>query len=326
MQNAQCPFVSVIVATKNRKWMLEQLLDSIDEQKYPRDRFELILVDDGSTDGAWEWVQEAKARFRFQLRIFQNDKPTGGPATPRNLGIRHAQGEIIAITDSDCVATPEWIAEAVCQFAAGIGLVQGKTIPHPDDPRKMFSTTNTISTVNGDSCNIFYTREALDRVGYFSSEFLGSDSRFSMYGDDVDLAYRVKEASYGAVFAEKALVMHHIVPLTFWEWLLRPRSAITGPFLVRRHPQIRKELLFLRYFVNRTTASFDLLILGAALAIVWTPWWLLLGMPFFTGKYREGNSLNPVKQVLRVFGGLLRSSVTFGALVYGSIRARTVLL
>jgi glycosyltransferase involved in cell wall biosynthesis len=326
MRIAQFPFVSVIVATKNRKRMLGQLLESIDRQTYPRDRFELILVDDGSTDGAWEWVREAKPHFNFQLRIFQNDKPTGGPAAPRNLGIRQAQGEIIAITDSDCVVAPEWLAEAVSQFEAGIGLVQGKTIPHPDDPRKMFSTTNIISTVNGDSCNIFYTRAAIDRAGYFSCEFLGGNSRFSMYGDDVDMAYRVKEAGYTAIFAEKALVMHHIVPLTFWEWLLRPRSAITGPFLVRRHPRIREELLFLRYFVNRMTASFDLLVLGAVLASFWTPWWLLLGMPFLVGKYREGDSLNPAKQVLRVFGGLLRSSVTFGALVYGSIRARTVLL
>jgi glycosyltransferase involved in cell wall biosynthesis len=326
MQAAQFPFVSVIVATKNRKGMLEQLLESINQQSYARDRFELILVDDGSTDGAWEWVQQAMPQFSFQLRLFQNDKPTGGPATPRNLGIRHAKGEIIAITDSDCVVSPMWLTEAVSLFAPTIGLVQGKTIPHPGDRRTMFSTTNTISRVNGDSCNIFYTREAIDRVGYFSSEFLGGDSRFSMYGDDVDMAYRVKEAGYAAVFAEKALVMHHIVPLTIWEWLVRPRSAITGPFLVRRHPRIREELLFLHYFVNRMTAFFDLLVVGIVLTILSTPWWLLLGMPFLIGKYTEGDSLNPIKQILRVFGGLLRSSVTLGALVYGSIRARTILL
>ena len=321
------PFVSVIVASKNRKVMLKQLLDSFTELDYPRDRFEVLLIDDRSTDGAWEWVNEAAGTYPYELRIFRNEQNTVGPATPRNTGIVASHGSIVAFTDSDCVVSAKWIREAVSCFAPGVGLVQGKTLPHPEDPNSMFSATNIVLKVNGDSCNIFYTREAIDAVGgRFSTGFIPGWPELAMYGDDVDLAYRVKEAGFKTAFAPDALVYHHIVKLSFRQWLLRPQSAITGPFLVRRHPSIRNELLFLRYFVNPMTALFDLALVGCVAALLVHPWFAVASVPFFAGKYLESSSKNPVLRLMRVGGGTMRSAVTFLALLRGSILARTVLL
>lgn len=219
------PIVSVIVASKNRKEMLRQLLESFAALTYPRDRFEVLLVDDGST---------------------------GGPAAPRNLGIQASRGEFLAFTDSDCVVLPQWLSAAVPCFGPGIGLVKGKALPHPADPKALFSTSNTILAVNGDSCNILYTREAIEKTGGgFSANFIDG-----------------------------------------WP----------HPFLVRRHPSSRKELLFLRCFVDPMTALYDLASASVFLAVLLHQAWLVLSLPFFVGKYVESSSRNPVFRLLRVAG------------------------
>lgn len=321
------PFVSVIVAYKNRRAMLAELLHSFTALRYPRDRFEVILIDDRSTDGAWEWLNQNVHRFPFNLRIFRNQLDTVGPATPRNIGIAASQADILAFTDSDCVVSSGWLDNAVSCFKPGVGLVQGKTLPDPRDPKLMFSATNIVLKVTGDSCNILYTREAILAAGAcFSSDFIPGWPHLAMYGDDVDLAYRVKEAGFEAVFSPEALVYHHVVKLDFLQWLKRPKSAITGPFLVRRHPSIRKDLLYLRYFVNPMTALFDLAVCAVFAGWLIHPVWILLTLPFLAGKYIESNSKNPFIRLLRVGGGTMRSAVTFVALIIGTIRSRTVLL
>ena len=318
-------FVSVIVATYNRKSLLPDLLASLDKQTYPH--FEVIAVDNASSDGTWEWLVDAENRYHYPLRILRSPVWEPGPAGPRNLAIAQARGSIVAITDSDCVAAPDWIERGVRHFRGDTGFVQGKTIPHPEDPRPMFFTTGSVDDATGDTSNIFYLRKALEQVGGFAADFMGRPTRYSMYGDDVDLAYRVREAGYEAVFAEDAVVMHHIVPLTLRQWLLRPLSAVTGPFLVRRHPRIRRELLFLHFFVNRITALFDLFLAGLVAGVFWSPFCLLLCVPFLVAKYREPDGpMNPAKRILRTCGGSVRSFVTFGALLCGSIRARSLLL
>ena len=319
------PFISVVIATYNRKPLLVQLLDSLACQTYAH--FEAIVVDDCSDDGTWEWLSVVAGQYRYPLHILRSPVREGGPAGPRNRAIQRAAGEIIAITDSDCVVTPEWLEYGVRRFGDSTGFVQGKTIPHPDDPRPMFFTSGAVDGPTGDTSNIFYRRSVLGQVGGFSSDFMRGPSRYSMYGDDIDLAYRVREAGYEAVFAEDCVVMHHVLRLTLRQWLLRPLSSVTGPFLVRRHPRIRRELLFLRYFVNRMTALFDLFLLGVCAAPFLGPIWLILCVPFLVAKYREGGGqANPAKRILRIVGASARALVTFGALLCGSIRARSLLL
>ncbi|MEP6714780.1 MAG: glycosyltransferase family A protein [Terriglobia bacterium] len=323
--NSGQPFISVILATYNRKRMLVELLESLANQTY-RD-FEVMVVDDCSNDGTWEWLYANTGAFSFPLRIHCMPGRSGGPAAPRNFAIPQAIGSIIAFTDSDCVTTPEWLARGVSHFAETTGFVQGKTIPHPGDPRPMFFTAGEVTAPTGDTSNIFYRREALEQAGGFSSDFMDGPSAYSMYGDDIDLAYRVREAGYGAEFAPDAVVMHHVVPLTLKQWLLRPLSAITGPYLVRRHPRIRSELLFLRYFVSRMTALFDLFIVGLLSGALLSIWCLLLCLPFLIAKYREGGvHMTVVSRTLRLGGASVRSLVTLGALLCGSFRARSLLL
>src|SRR3990172_1947954 len=100
--------VSVIVPAYNAQKTIGQCIDALLVQKYPRENYEVIVIDDGSTDGTAEVAKAYPVKYLYQINQ--------GPATARNVGVREALGEIILFTDSDCVPFDNWIAEMVKPF------------------------------------------------------------------------------------------------------------------------------------------------------------------------------------------------------------------
>ena len=96
--------------TYNAKDDLKECLQSLDTQDYSER--EIIVVNDASTDGTSEYLKHFKQNARTDITIIANATNLG-VAGARNAGIKHAMGDIIAFTDSDCVADPEWISELV---------------------------------------------------------------------------------------------------------------------------------------------------------------------------------------------------------------------
>ena len=96
------PSVSVVIATYNRANFLPETIDSVLNQRFQD--FELIVVDDGSTDNSREGLRRYEPRVRY---IYQENH---GPSAARNLGVRHAKGAWIAIQDSDDLCAPEHLA------------------------------------------------------------------------------------------------------------------------------------------------------------------------------------------------------------------------
>jgi glycosyltransferase involved in cell wall biosynthesis len=314
-------FVSVITPTHNRRDMLGELLESLEKQSYPHDSFEVLVVDNSSTDGTIELLEQRARELPYRLRYFV--KENRGATALRNLGLKHAVGDIIAFTDSDCVVTPEWIEQGVRSFTDGIGLVQGRTLPVPGDARPILFKTLNITTEGPayETCNMFYSREALQCVGGFDEEF-----EQQPWGEDADLAFRVKRARYKTAFSPAALVYHQIFPLQFRQWLLEPRRFYRWPYLVRKHPELR-QFLCCRFFLNRMTAWFDLGLVGLIGSAFLGPWPLVLILPFLVAKFREGGEhLGLVLRLIRVGAGTLRGFVIFGALLVGSVQFRRVLL
>ncbi|MDS1309934.1 glycosyltransferase [Marinobacter xiaoshiensis] len=99
------PFCSVIIPAFNEEKDIETCLISLTNQTYPKDRFEIIVVDNGSTDK----TKEIAATYADLVL----DKPEGNVGAVRNFGITHASGEIIICTDADCVVPPNWIETGV---------------------------------------------------------------------------------------------------------------------------------------------------------------------------------------------------------------------
>ena len=113
---------SVVVPTHNRKALLRRCLRALVHQQYPD--YEIIVVDDGSTDGTGDMVQREFPQVRYIRQ-----EPTLGPAAARNRGVHVARGEIVAFTDDDCVPPPDWLARLAQGFAdypqaAAVGGIQ----------------------------------------------------------------------------------------------------------------------------------------------------------------------------------------------------------
>jgi glycosyltransferase involved in cell wall biosynthesis len=315
------PFVTVIIPTFNRRKLLAGAVEALFHQTYPVDRFELIVVDNGSTDGTAEWAAALSPPFRF--RFLLNETPFRVPGQSRNIGLAHAEGEIVAYTDSDCVPCPEWLAEGVAALMADlkIGLAQGMTVPADEEKPVVYRTISVLShKAYFETCNIFYRTEALRKVGGIHRDFI---ERYPppYFGEDTDLGYRVLEAGYRQVFVPAAQVNHRIHKHKLKNWIREPLVSLSWPFLVRKHPRIRRDLLFLGLFIAPMTAWFDLGLLGLVLAIVVHPLFLLLFLPFLVAKFREsGEHLSLPLRFVRLIGATLRAILIFGVLLYGSVR------
>jgi len=322
------PFVSVIVPVYNRKRLLEELLASFGELTYPRNRFEVIVVDNFSSDGTWETLENAAERAPYTLRVFRNPSAIRSASSSRNYGIRQSVGAILAFTDSDCLVTPEWLGAGVARFQEGVGIVQGRTVPHSGETIPILHHTVSVKTEKsyGETCNIFYRRDLVEKVGGFDVD-LGRVGNAAVWGEDTDLAYKIKALGATLAPANDALIIHHIVPTRFRAWISEPFRIWLWPKVVKRHPLIRHELLFGRYFFTPMTALFDLLMFGVLLGAFWHWWFFALGLPFVISKYREGGKhLHVVLRLVRVVGGSLRAFVLFCTLLGGSVRFRSLVI
>src|SRR5207302_8118109 len=112
MEQMNHPLVSIVVATRNRAELLCGCLESLLAQDYPRDRYEIIVVDDGSEDETASLVGSLGARAgRLCVRCCRQQR--GGSNRARNRGITEAQGEVVGLIDDDEIAPPGLISEAV---------------------------------------------------------------------------------------------------------------------------------------------------------------------------------------------------------------------
>jgi len=101
-------FISVIVPSFNRRSEIEALLNSLDQQKLSFDEFEVVVVDDGSTDDTQECVGTFIDAKRLTIQFIRQDHK--GPGAARNLGMENARGDVFVFIDSDCTAPPDWLA------------------------------------------------------------------------------------------------------------------------------------------------------------------------------------------------------------------------
>jgi glycosyltransferase involved in cell wall biosynthesis len=234
--NADGPEVSVVVATYNRARLLQQTLGSLLQQE-GIDRYEVVVIDDGSDDETWEQLQRTAASTDriVPIRMPQNS----GAATARNAGWRAARAPVIAFTDDDCTPDAGWLAALVRRMSEA-DIVQGRTVPRPDQLGSYgpFSRSIEVEREEGyyETCNVGYHRALLERLGGFDEDF-----RFP-YGEDTDLAWRAKKSGASTLFADEVVVFHEVWPSRYIDHLrdIRRRSGMVQLF--SKHPEIRRHL------------------------------------------------------------------------------------
>ncbi len=203
------PTVSIIIPVRNRQEELKGCLESVFSQDYPSQKMEVIVIDDGSTDGT------AHVAASFPCRILAN-QTSRGQSRCRNMGAQEAKGQILAFIDSDCVADNGWLKELVPYFqwrrlAAVGGYVDGFYHETPLDRyeetcsplnmgKQILYSTKDSSTFYMPSCNLLVQREA-----YRAVEGMKEDMHV---GEDVDLCWRFRDRGYDIAFIPRGIVHH----------------------------------------------------------------------------------------------------------------------
>jgi GT2 family glycosyltransferase len=200
----QWPRISVVVCTHNGARTLPDCLEGLRELDYPD--FEVIVVDDGSTDGT------AQLAGSCGFRVIRTQHEGLGHA--RNIGLEAASGAIVAYTDDDARPDPQWLRYLAMTFRcsphAGVG---GPNLAPPGDgpiadcvahapggPTHVLLSDHEAEHIPG--CNCAFRKSALEAIG-------GFDTQFRTAGDDVDVCWRLRERGFSLGFSPAAVVWHH---------------------------------------------------------------------------------------------------------------------
>ncbi len=327
------PEVSVVVSVKNRAAMMGDCLKGLLAQTLPRERFELVLVDNCSTEDL-RAVADAARGAGLNVTYLRTERD-GGPAPARNQGVAAARGPVIAFTDSDCRPSPGWLAAGLAAFDDPlVGLVSGPVLPKPE--QQVHPTTKITFITREEhpsfpTANLFLRRETFLALGGFDTSLSFRDP-FDRATEcaDTDLAWRVIKTGVSRRFLPDA-VMHHELEEQGWVlWLLEPTRLFVLPAVVRRHPELRRELLrFGVVFEWRATLATAIL-LPTLVLMFWWPWLLAvpLGAALGRAAWRRGTAApGAVRAQMGVsLLHLPRLLMVSLSLAYGSLRFRCLVL
>jgi glycosyltransferase involved in cell wall biosynthesis len=256
------PRISVIVPAYNAENSIERCLRALQNQTVSHARYEILVVDDGSSDQTCAQVQaHASVRLLTQAHA--------GPAAARNLGVQKARGEVVLFTDADCEPTPDWIERMVGPFYGGDAMAHGASLPR--SPRgeavdagvsakgqEIVGVKGTYLTQQREWVARFvqmeyedkYDRMARERVidfvdtyaaGYRRDVFLangGFEVRFPVASvEDQEFSFRLARQGYRMVFVPEAQVYHwgHPHNLAAY-WRKKFRIGYWKVLVHQRHP------------------------------------------------------------------------------------------
>ncbi|MEA5412513.1 glycosyltransferase [Synechococcus sp. BA-120 BA3] len=259
-------FISVVIPTYNRLPILRQCLQALERQETggPLQAYEVVLVDDGSTDDTVRWL-DAHATAFPHLRLIRQDH--GGPAQGRNRGVEEARGDVIVFIDSDLVVTERFLlhhatalARAWEQSGDRLCFTYGAVInthnfeAPTSEPHKL----RDLSWAYFATGNVAIDRRVLEQSGLF-------DTGFRLYGwEDLELGERLRRMGVRLVRCPEAAGYHWHPPLSLEQIpdLVRVERerAKMGLVFYRKHPTRR-----VRFIIQYTwlhLALWELLTLG----------------------------------------------------------------
>ena len=262
-------FISVVIPTYNRLPILRQCLQALESQNLqaPVDRYEVVLVDDGSTDDTVRWLDSHATSFPH-VRLIRQDH--GGPAAGRNRGVEEARGDVIVFIDSDLVVTPDFLV------SHGRALERSWAI---NGNKLSFTYGAVINTANFDSPtsephkwrdlswayfatgNVAIDRQLLEETGLF-------DPAFHLYGwEDLELGERLRLQGVKLVRCPEAVGYHWHPALSLDQIpdLVRVERerARMGLVFFRKHPTRRVRFIIQFTWLHRLL--WELLTLGGLL-------------------------------------------------------------
>jgi glycosyltransferase involved in cell wall biosynthesis len=193
--------VSVIIPVRNGAHSIPDLLKSLQTQTLPRDRFEVIVVDNDSSDDT------AKVAAAHEATVVR--EPIANRSRARNKGAAAARTQLYAFTDADCVADPRWL-EALLESRDLAPLVAGEVRTRvSNSPNSIerfealwrFGQAAWVKQGWAATANLLVHAEAFDAIG-------GFDETWRHIGEDADFCVRARDAGFGLAYCQEAIVDH----------------------------------------------------------------------------------------------------------------------
>jgi glycosyltransferase involved in cell wall biosynthesis len=236
--------VSVVVCTHSLDNFgnLKESIDSLLNQTY--DPMEIVIVVDGNED-LYDTIERAYGT-KGGIKVIPIEVNIGISGA-RNIGVKEAEGDVIAFIDDDAIADKEWVASLVDIYKRGDAIsVGGKIMPiwlggepryFPEElgwlvgiTHKGFAEDKVIEVRNSFGPNMSFKREVFDRIGYFNEKLgFGKSGTSYIQGEEPDFALRMKrEMGKGVIYNPEALVYHRIPPSKTRPIVLLRRSFYQG--------------------------------------------------------------------------------------------------
>ena len=260
------PEISVALATRDRPVRLRWLLNALEEQTLPRERFEVVVAN-GSTRPETDELLRTHPLARSGVLRHLNVPPAPGPARNRNHCWRATRAPLVLFTDDDCRPPADWLERALEVARRNPGaILQGQTQPDPDEAGIIHACPHARTqrveppTVWAETCNIVYPRAVLEQhLGFHEEEPLQAC-------EDTDLALRARDAGTPYRGAPEMLTYHAVDAVSLLDRMRSSRRWVQLPWLARRHPRLRHETFEARIFWTRTHLCTTLALAGLALA------------------------------------------------------------
>jgi len=207
-----CKLISIIIPVRDGESTVEKCLLSIKGLNYPKEKMEVIVIDDGSRDRTPEILKKINDIIVIRTSGI-------GPSNARNIGIKKAKGNFIAFTDADCMVDKDWINELLKGFKdeniVGVGGNQLSPLDEVSFGRKvqnflkamgflggyMKSAKDMVKVKHNPLCNSMYRKTVFETVGYFEEHLWP--------GEDVEFDYRIRKRGLKLVYNPQAIVYHY---------------------------------------------------------------------------------------------------------------------
>lgn len=320
------PAVSVVVATHERAHLLPALVAALEAQSVDVP-YEVVLADDGSTDGTWAVLGELAEGTRLPLAAVRL-QDNAGAGTARNRAVALARGPLLAFTDDDCLPTDGWLAALVLALADDeVVLVQGRTEPEPVPAPSAWARSLWVTgpTPWLETCNVAYRRSAFEGVGGFDEQDALFGRSGKGFGEDTWLGHRVLAAGGRRAFCPDAVVHHRWRPSTFAGHVAERRLMRDFPQLAARVPEVA-DACWGRWFLSPRTAAVDTATVAVLAAAATRRPVLLLGtLPWLGHAWGPARSRRGPLPV-RLAQAAVADLAGLAALLEGSVRHRRALL
>lgn len=302
------PRATVVVPVKDRRERMLRCLDAVVALDF--DDFDVLVLDNGSTDGTLEACREYARGARVPIRVEQIGGTIG---RVRNRGAELARGELVAFTDSDCAPAPGWlsVASAALRDDPALGVVCGRTIPEGPPERGWPATIDVDElTWRFESCNVVYRRAALTASQGFDESGFG--------WEDVAAGWAVLRAGWRAAYVREAVVCHDVTYPGFAWHLRRVQQHRFAAAVLRRYPEARDKLLHRKVFLDDRHPVLYLALAGLVLAPR-RPVALALALPYAQRRL-------PRSDVKAAGQGVLLDVARAFAVARGAVAHRTLVL